>query len=172
MHDCFRLEKWYGKSFLGQINKWVMLGLLPTQNLRKPMKFIVICTVRLYFQPRKSKVESRIGCTDYLPSKAHSPLGIKAVMSPPSSFWRRKSIWNTKRTKWNMRSWWTTNYLEPVVRPAPELHITILIIKREPCDVYWAGRHEYTGRDVGAGSVTRDDHVGGVRCIKRLACTT
>ena len=41
-------------------------------------------------------------------------------------------------------------YLEPVVGPAPELHLTVLVVEGEPGDVDGAGGLEYPGRDVGA----------------------
>ena len=43
-----------------------------------------------------------------------------------------------------------TCYLEPVVGPAPELHLAALIIEGEPGDVDLAGGLEHAGRDVGA----------------------
>ena len=51
-------------------------------------------------------------------------------------------------------------YLEPVVRPAPELHLAVLVVEGEPGDVDLAGGLEHAGRDVGAEARTGHYHVG------------
>ena len=61
------------------------------------------------------------------------------------------------------------NHLEPVVGPAAELHVAVLIVEGEPGDVDGAGGHEDAGRDVGAGPFARHHHVGRVGRVKRLA---
>ena len=63
----------------------------------------------------------------------------------------------------------TSTYLEPVVRPAPELHLAALVVEGEPGDVDLAGGLEHAGRDVGAEARTGDHHVGGECRVETLA---
>ena len=63
------------------------------------------------------------------------------------------------------------NYLKPVVGPTSKLHLTILIIEREPGDVDLAGGHEDPGGDVGALSLMGDHHVSWVGSVKGFTCT-
>ena len=60
------------------------------------------------------------------------------------------------------------SYLKSIISPASKLHITVLIIKREPGDVYLAGGLEDAGRDVGAAAPVRRHHVGGEGPVKLL----
>ena len=60
------------------------------------------------------------------------------------------------------------SYLESIISPASKLHITVLIIKWEPGDVYLAGGLEDAGRDVGAAARVRHHHVGRVGPVKLL----
>ena len=68
---------------------------------------------------------------------------------------------------------WTTlgHYLEPIVRPTPKLHLTVLIVKRKPGDVYQTCRFENARRDVCARSSRSDNNIGGVRSVKRFTGT-
>ena len=59
-------------------------------------------------------------------------------------------------------------HLKPIVGPAAELHITVLVVEGEPGDVYLAGGLEDAGRDVGAAARVRHHHVGRVRPVKLL----
>ena len=61
--------------------------------------------------------------------------------------------------------------LESIVCPAAELHITILVIKWEPSDINWAGRHEDARRNVGAETLVSHHHVGRVGRIESFAGT-
>ena len=60
-------------------------------------------------------------------------------------------------------------YLESVVGPAPKLHLTVLVIEREPGDVNFTGGHEDARWDVGAAPAARHHHIRGVRPIKCFA---
>ena len=60
-------------------------------------------------------------------------------------------------------------YLEPVVGPTPKLHLTVLIVKGEPGDVYQTCRFENARRDVSTGSSGGDNNIGRVGSVKRLA---
>jgi hypothetical protein len=60
-------------------------------------------------------------------------------------------------------------YLEPIVGPAAELHLTVLIVEGEPCDVDLTGGHEDAGGDVGAEPLAGHHHVGRVGPVKCLA---
>ena len=62
-------------------------------------------------------------------------------------------------------------HLEPVVRPAPELHLTVLVVEGEPGDVYLTSGHEDARRDVCAESFTCHNHVCWVGPVERLTCT-
>lgn len=50
-------------------------------------------------------------------------------------------------------------YLPTAVRPATKFEITLLVVKREPCNVYLAGALKDAWRDVEAAAVARDHHV-------------
>ena len=63
------------------------------------------------------------------------------------------------------------DYLEPVVRPTPKLHLTVLIVKGKPGDVYQTCRFENARRDVCARSRRGDNNIGGVRSVKRFTGT-
>ena len=54
------------------------------------------------------------------------------------------------------------SHLAPVVGPAAELHLAVLVVEGEPGDVYLAGGLEDAGRYVGAAPLTRQHHVGRV----------
>lgn len=43
--------------------------------------------------------------------------------------------------------------------PATKLHITVLIIKRKPCNVYFTRALEYSWRDIQAASIRLDHNV-------------
>ena len=60
-------------------------------------------------------------------------------------------------------------YLEPVVGPTPKLHLTVLIVKGEPGDVYQTCRFENARRDVSARPSGGDNNIGRVGSVKRLA---
>ena len=61
--------------------------------------------------------------------------------------------------------------LKSVVGPAAKLHLTVLVVKREPSDVNWTGRHKDSGWNIGAHALVRDHNVGGVGSIKGFART-
>ena len=61
------------------------------------------------------------------------------------------------------------SYLKPIVSPAPKLHLTVLVVKREPSDVDWTRRLEDARWDVGAQACTGDHHVGCVRWVEWFA---
>lgn len=50
-------------------------------------------------------------------------------------------------------------YLVPVVGPGSELHVTVLVVKGEPSDVYLACALEDARRNVQATAVMLDHHV-------------
>ena len=60
------------------------------------------------------------------------------------------------------------SYLESIISPASKLHITVLIIKWEPGDVYLAGGLEDAWRDVGAAPSVSHHHIGGEGPVKLL----
>ena len=59
-------------------------------------------------------------------------------------------------------------HLEPIVGPAAELHITVLVIEGEPGDVYLAGGLEDARGYVGAAAPVSHHHVGGEGPVKLL----
>ena len=59
-------------------------------------------------------------------------------------------------------------HLKPIVGPAAELHITVLVIEGEPGDVYLAGGLEDARGYVGAAAPIRHHHVGWEGPIKLL----
>ena len=59
--------------------------------------------------------------------------------------------------------------LEPVIRPASELHLTVLVVEGEPGDVDGAGGEEDAGGDVRAEPVRGDHHICWVGSVKSLA---
>ena len=61
-------------------------------------------------------------------------------------------------------------HLEPVVRPASELHLTVLVVEGEPGDVDLAGGHEDAGRDVRAQALVCHHHICRVGSIEGLTC--
>ena len=63
------------------------------------------------------------------------------------------------------------SHLKTIVRPASELHLAVLVVEGEPCDVDGAGGEEDAGGDVGAEAVRGDHHVGWVGSVKSLAGT-
>ena len=62
-------------------------------------------------------------------------------------------------------------HLEPIVSPAAELHLAVLVVEGEPGDVDGARGEEDAGGDVGAEAVGGDHHVGWVGSVKSLAGT-
>lgn len=62
-------------------------------------------------------------------------------------------------------------YLIAVIGPATELHVTVLIIKGEPSDVYLACALEDTRRNVQATAVVFDHNVCVVRPVETFVCT-
>lgn len=62
-------------------------------------------------------------------------------------------------------------YLVAVVGPGSELHVTVLVVKGEPSDVYLACALEDARRDVQATAVMRDHHVCLVRPVETLIRT-
>ena len=62
-------------------------------------------------------------------------------------------------------------YLEPVVRPAAELHLAVLVVEGEPGDVDLARGHEDARRDVGALPLRRHHHVRRICPVKCLTRT-
>jgi hypothetical protein len=59
-------------------------------------------------------------------------------------------------------------HLAPVIGPAAELHLAVLVVEGEPGDVDLAGGLEDAGRDVGAAPLARQHHVRRVRPVKSL----
>jgi hypothetical protein len=57
-------------------------------------------------------------------------------------------------------------HLSPVVGPAAELHLAVLVVEGEPGDVDLAGGLEDAGWYVGAATLTRQHHVCRVRAVK------
>ena len=55
--------------------------------------------------------------------------------------------------------------------PGAKLHITALIIKREPSDVNFAGRFKDPRWNIGTASFIGYYHIGGVRSIESLVST-
>ena len=64
---------------------------------------------------------------------------------------------------------WT--YLEPIIGPATELHITVLVIEGEPGDVDLAGGHEDARGDVCTTTTAGHHHVCWISSIKSFTCT-
>lgn len=62
-------------------------------------------------------------------------------------------------------------YLVAVVGPGSELHVTVLVVKGEPSDVYLASALEDARRNVQATAVMRDHHVCLVRSVETLIRT-
>ena len=62
-------------------------------------------------------------------------------------------------------------YFVSIVGPAPKLHVALLVVKREPSDVNFASRLEYSGWDVGTAPVTLDHHIGRKCSIKSFIST-
>lgn len=62
-------------------------------------------------------------------------------------------------------------YLVAVVGPGSELHVTVLVVKGEPSDVYLACALEDARWDVQATAVMRDHHVCLVRPVETLIRT-
>ena len=62
-------------------------------------------------------------------------------------------------------------HLEPVICPASELHLAVLVVEGEPGDVDLAGGHEDARRDVGAQALVSHHHICRVRPIKGLTRT-
>ena len=60
------------------------------------------------------------------------------------------------------------SYLESIISPASKLHITVLIIKWEPGDVYLAGWLEDARGYVGAAAPVCHHHIGGEGPVKLL----
>ena len=60
------------------------------------------------------------------------------------------------------------SYLESIIGPASKLHVAVLVIKREPSDVNGTRGHKYARGNVGAETLTRDHHIGGVGGVKCL----
>lgn len=58
------------------------------------------------------------------------------------------------------------HYLIAIIRPAPELHFTVLIIEGEPCDVYFTSAFENTRRYIQATAVVFHHDVRMVSAIK------
>ena len=56
--------------------------------------------------------------------------------------------------------------LKAIICPATKLHLTVLIIKREPSDVNRAGGFEDARRNVGAQTIIGHHHVSGVGRVK------
>jgi hypothetical protein len=59
-------------------------------------------------------------------------------------------------------------HLKAVVRPGTEFHLTALIVKGKPGNVYLASALEYTGRHVHAGPIVLYDDVRRVSTIEAL----
>ena len=62
----------------------------------------------------------------------------------------------------------TITHIEPVVRPAAELHLAVLVVEGEPGDVDLACGHEDARRDVGAEALVGHHHVRRICPVKRL----
>ena len=62
-------------------------------------------------------------------------------------------------------------HLKPVIRPASELHLAVLVVEGEPGDVDLAGGHEDAGRDVGALPLRCHHHICWIGPIKCFAGT-
>ncbi len=60
------------------------------------------------------------------------------------------------------------SHLPAVVGPAAELHLAVLVVKREPGYVDLAGGLEDAGWDVGAAPLASQHHVRRVRAVERL----
>ena len=63
------------------------------------------------------------------------------------------------------------HYLESIICPASKLHITVLVIKREPCDVNLTRGLENTRRNVGTAPSISHHHIGREGAIKLLIST-
>ena len=61
-----------------------------------------------------------------------------------------------------------STHIEPVVRPTPELHLTVLVVEGEPGDVDLAGGHEDAGRDVRAQALVSYHNICRVGSVKGL----
>ena len=59
--------------------------------------------------------------------------------------------------------------LEPVVGPAPELHLAVLVVEGEPGDVDGTAGLEYPGRDVLTEARAGHHHVGREGRVEALA---
>jgi len=61
-----------------------------------------------------------------------------------------------------------TLYLPSVVGPATELEVTLLVVKRKPCNVYLARALKDAWRDVQAVAGVRHHHVRLERAVETL----
>ena len=62
-------------------------------------------------------------------------------------------------------------HLEPVICPASELHLAVLVVEGEPGDVDLAGGHEDARRDVGAFPLGGHHYICWIGAIKCFAGT-
>ena len=61
--------------------------------------------------------------------------------------------------------------LEPVVGPAPELHLAVLVVERKPGYVNLARGLENSRGNIGTLPVTCDNNIGLVGAVKSFTCT-
>lgn len=61
--------------------------------------------------------------------------------------------------------------MRAIIGPAPKLHITVLIIKWKPRDVYLARAHEYTGWYIQTRAVVSYHHVRVVGTVELFVST-
>ena len=62
-------------------------------------------------------------------------------------------------------------YLEPIVGPAAKFHFTVLIIKREPCNIYLTCRLKDAWRNICALSLMSHHHICWICAIKSFIST-
>ena len=81
-------------------------------------------------------------------------------------------MWNRKRLVFNpnhpIYDKYKDTYIKPVVGPAAELHVAVLIVEGEPGDVDLAGGLEEAGGDVEAVAVAAHNNIRLVSPIKLL----
>lgn len=69
---------------------------------------------------------------------------------------------------WDLKNQSCFAYLETVISPTAELHFAVLVVKREPRDIYLASGFENTRGNVSTATVAIHHHIGLVGAIKSL----
>jgi hypothetical protein len=63
------------------------------------------------------------------------------------------------------------NYLKAIVGPTTKLHVTVLVVEREPGDINFTGGFEYSWWDVGTAPCIRHHHICWISSIEGFVST-